>query len=284
MYHLSLKKLPKSYRQKQILSFSIEQVNNKVYFYTKIRILFLLLEEGILVSTDLTNVKKSWIPQNALIWIVFNEMNTSVILIIVINLITLVVYSRYFRRNNTIQNANNNVIRRNQEINQVLRDVMRANNQAAEPEILNQVENNNNNINNNIIQNGNEPQNDNPNNPVDNQIVMDNNQIARDPMPLINNENNLIQSNNPDENSSFSDTNHISDFSIKRENPQQIEEEKSSNDPSIQRIIENNKFLREIQLMRVDNSFDKDSTLSQPQPKEQTSKENNETRIKDDDS
>jgi len=242
MYHLSLKKLPKSYRQKQILSFSIEQVNNKVYFYTKIRILFLLLEEGILVSTDLTNVKKSWIPQNALIWIVFNEINTSVILIIVINLITLVVYSRYFRRNNTIQNANNNVIRRNQEINQVLRDVMRANNQAAEPEILNQVENNNNNINNNIIQNGNEPQNDNPNNPVDNQIVMDNNQIARDPMPLIN------------------------------------------NDPSIQRIIENNKFLREIQLMRVDNSFDKDSTLSQPQPKEQTSKENNETRIKDDDS
>ncbi len=254
-----------------------------MYLYTKIRILFLLLEDGILVSTDLTNTKKSWIPQNALIWIIFNEINTSVILIIVINLLTLVVYSRYFRRNNTIQNTNNNIIRRNQEINQVLRDVMRGNNQAAEPEVLNQVENNNNNnnINNNIIQNGNEPQNDNPNNPLDNQFVMNNNQSARDSVPLINAENNIIQSNNVNEATLFSNTNHISDLSVDRENPSQIEEEKSSNDPSIQRIIENNKFLREIQLMRFD-SFDKDSTLSHPQ--EQFSNENNENRIKEDDS
>lgn len=250
----------------------------KCILYFKIRILFLLLEDGILVSTDLTNIKKSWTPQNAFFWIIFNEINTSVILIIVINLFTLVVYSRYFRRNNTVQIINNNVAWRNQEINQVLRDVMRANNPVVEPQNIAANVNPNNNDENN--QNINDQANINQNNLNNNNnqnLIPNNIDNLHEPNLPNNEENSIIQPN-----ILTNDINEISENEVlqhKTENlnntniPSQIEEEKTSDDSNIQKIIENNKFLREIQSLRFDNPIETNPKVSD------TLKLNNENQI-----
>ena len=194
-----------------------------------------------MVSTDLTNVRRTWTPQNTFFWIIFNEVNSSVILIILINLFTLIIYSRYFRSRNNNTQINPNNSRRNFEINRVLNEVIRINNQNDNLEPQN-IQNNNslNNEINNIPQN---LQNENINQNIEQGILNDLHQIYNQSDEVILNNQN---SNLTNENIENNNTNILNG---------QIEEEKSTEeDHKIKTIINNNRYLREIQNKRLENN------------------------------
>jgi len=87
--------------------------------------MFILNENGILISLDFSNITKKW--QNENWWlnsIIFANISRSTTLIILTNIITVLIYFRFIRRTPEVDAPDG----RTTEINQVLQDIIRLNN------------------------------------------------------------------------------------------------------------------------------------------------------------
>lgn len=131
--NILLNSLPKRIRNKKPLAFYIDKFDND-----KKLIMLILMEDGVLFSLDFTDIiekdkKGMWK------WI-FNECNYTILLIVFANMLTFGIYFKMCRRR--IQGENNP---RAQEINQVINEMVRLNNNDSNIDDNNSNNNNSNN-------------------------------------------------------------------------------------------------------------------------------------------
>lgn len=108
--------LPKRFRKQKILSFYIDRFDDKM-------VLFLLMERGILLSLDFSEIVNRY--KNGMWRSMLTECNYTILLIVLANFMTFGIYFKMCRRRAT---TNTIVQRRNQEINQVIHEMVRLNN------------------------------------------------------------------------------------------------------------------------------------------------------------
>ena len=142
--NIVLNSLPKRIRNKKPLAFYIDKFDNN-----KRLIMLILMEDGVLFSLDFTDIiekdkKGMWK------WI-FNECNYTILLIVFANILTFGIYFKMCRR---MLGENNP--RRAQEINQVINEMVRLNNDSNIDENNNNNSSNSNNENNNNSNNNND--------------------------------------------------------------------------------------------------------------------------------
>jgi hypothetical protein len=113
--NISFKSLPKKYREREGVAYYLEKIDENI-------ILYILNEDGILISLDLSQIIKQgryWY------YLIFADSDFAAWLIIFVNLSALL-YINFFRiRNNTLADITQ---RRSNEINQVIQDIIRLNN------------------------------------------------------------------------------------------------------------------------------------------------------------
>ena len=87
--------------------------------------MFILYEDGILISLDFTKIAKKWQGKSWILAMLFSDYNYTFFYIIFVHFITLLVYLKYYRRRITEIEP---VRHRHSEINQVIQDIIRLNN------------------------------------------------------------------------------------------------------------------------------------------------------------
>ena len=98
------------------VSFFIDKFDEKM-------VLFLLMEKGILLSLDFSDIVNRY--KNGMWKSMLTECNYTILLIVLANFMTFGIYFKMCRRRGT---TNATVQRRNQEINQVIHEMVRLNN------------------------------------------------------------------------------------------------------------------------------------------------------------
>jgi hypothetical protein len=86
--------------------------------------MFIINEDGIFLSLDFTRISENWIGKSWLYLTFFSDFNYAATFIIFFNLISLIIYFRFYRRNPEQPESNG----RSEEINQVIQDIIRLNN------------------------------------------------------------------------------------------------------------------------------------------------------------